>query len=379
MRIEFYCYLFLVSSFLFHSCSNETKYSDLLEIPVDAKIGSSLLLSEITEDITVIELELTDESIINPKPNHITRIILSDDLVFLGQPEKILVFKRNGKYIRTIGSKGQGPGEYIRIRNFAIDETNKRLFINSGHKIICYNFDGNFLKENSRYNSHYSSIYDINYINNELLIIVDYMGMDPDHSKSFNHTIVYNLNEEFQVTDSCSIRKVYGRPIFSMGDADNYILSTDSTVYLYYPHPSASPPKFASKMVLRDTVYRFENNQLVPDFRLKFKNDGADNRGNLCISLNSVYRSSRYIFADYGDYSLVFDNYYAYFCFCYDTKTGKKHNFMWGYTDDIHQIDSVRIRPFHTNPEMYYYWHTHMNPDDLEEPNPTLYIGKLKK
>ena len=379
MRIEFYGYLFLASSFLFLSCSSETKQSDLLEIPVDMVKGISLPLSEITEDITVIELELTDESIINPKPNQIKRIILSNDLVFLAQPGKILVFNKDGKFIRSIGSKGQGPGEYNQIRNFTIDETNKRLFVNTNYNIICYDLDGNFLKESSKFQSNISSIYDINFINNELLIIVDYMEMDPDHSKGFNHTIVYNLNDDFQVTDSCTIRKVYGNPVFSSGNPDNYMLSADSTVYLYYPYFFANFNSLP-KMALRDTVYRFENNQLVPDFRLKFKNNGIDRGGSLHINLLNVYRSSRYIFADYYDHNLVFDDYYyAYFLFCHDTKTGEKYNFMWGYTDDIHQIDSIRIRPFQANPEMFYYWHTHMKPDDKEEPNPTLYIGKLKK
>ena len=164
MRIEFYCYLFLASSFLFLSCSSETKQSDLLEISVDMVKGISLPLSEITEDITVIELELIDGSIINPKPNQIKRIILSDDLVFLAQPEKILVFNKDGKFIRSIGSKGQGPGEYNQIRNFTIDETNKRLFVNTNYNIICYDLDGNFLKESSKFQSNISSIYDINFI-----------------------------------------------------------------------------------------------------------------------------------------------------------------------------------------------------------------------
>jgi hypothetical protein len=374
---KFYCYLFLVSSFLFFSCNSETKYNDLLEISVDIKKGASLQLSEITEDITVIELELTDESIINPKPNQMKRIILSDGLVFLAQPEKIFVFDRNGKYIRTIGSKGQGPGEYNRIRNFAIDETNKRLFVNAYYNIICYDLDGNFLKESPKSLLNIGSIYDINFINNELLVIVDYMGMDPDFSKSFNHTVIYKLNDDFQVTDSCTVRKVYGGNSVFDGTEDNCILSQDSTVYIYYPNFTSY--KYPSKTFLRDTLYRIENNQLVPELKIKFKNDGINGEGNLFINLYNVYRSSRYIFADYNDYSLDFDYYYAYFLFCYDTKTEKKYNFMWGYTDDIHQIDSVRIRPLHTNPEMFYYWHTHMNPDDLEEPNPTLYIGKLKK
>ena len=64
----------------------------------------------------------------------------------------------------------------------------------------------------------------------------------------------------------------------------------------------------------------------------------------------------------------------------YDTKTGKGYNMKIGYMDDIHQLEYPKIiRPFHINPEMFYYWHTHMKPGDLEEPNPTLYIGKLKK
>ena len=51
-----------------------------------------------------------------------------------------------------------------------------------------------------------------------------------------------------------------------------------------------------------------------------------------------------------------------------------------GYTDDIHGIEKrVRIRPLVTDSEIFYYWHTSMKPEDREEPNPTLYIIKLKK
>ena len=51
-----------------------------------------------------------------------------------------------------------------------------------------------------------------------------------------------------------------------------------------------------------------------------------------------------------------------------------------GYTDDINGIEKrVRISPLVTDSEIFYYWHTHMKPEDKEEPNPTLYIIKLKK
>jgi len=107
-------------SFLSFSCTGETKQGDLLEIPVDIDQNVSLPLSEITEELTVIELELTDESPINP--DRIKRILLFKNYVIVTEHEKILVFNKDGKFIRTIGSKGQGPGEFIVIRNLTLDE-----------------------------------------------------------------------------------------------------------------------------------------------------------------------------------------------------------------------------------------------------------------
>ena len=128
-------------------------------------------------------------------------------------------------------------------------------------------------------------------------------------------------------------------------------------------------------MVLRDTLYRIEKNQLIPELKLKFKNNGIDGGGNKFIHLFNMYRSSRYIFAIYNNEQDKND-----YRFCYDTKTGKGYNMQDGYKDDIHQIEKrVSICPLNTDSEMFYYWHTHMKPDDLEEPNPTFYIGKLKK
>jgi len=74
-----------------------------------------------------------------------------------------------------------------------------------------------------------------------------------------NRTVVYNLNEEFQVTDSCTIQKDNRPRVFSDGPPDNYILSADSTVYLFYPHPSPLPSlEFATKIYIYNSIrYRF--------------------------------------------------------------------------------------------------------------------------
>jgi len=363
--IRYYYFLLLLGLLLF-SCG-KTKQKDLLEIPVDFNQNSPVFLSEIAENVTSIKFELTDESIINPE--RIKRIVISEKYIFVGCIDKILLFNKHGKFIRCIGSKGQGPGEYRYIRNLVIDETNERLFVSAWHKIICYDFQGILLNE-THLIQETESIVDVNYINNELLIIGYQMGRE-DANGLFNHSAIYRLNNEFQIVDSCTIFKIYGNPAFSSTDSEDFILYSDSTVYLYYPYFS----KRLSKGILRDTLYRFENNQLVPELKLKFKNDGIDGEGNLFIGLRHVYRSSRYIFAWYLNYK---DD-YIYF-FCYDTKTEKGYNMKAGFGDYFHEFEyPIRIRTFNTNTELFYYLHTHMNPGDLEEPNPTLYIGKLKK
>jgi len=49
-----------------------------------------------------------------------------------------------------------------------------------------------------------------------------------------------------------------------------------------------------------------------------------------------------------------------------------------GFTDDVHTHKRVRIRPFDSDANRFYYASTHDGPDD-EEATPTLYIGMLKK
>ena len=370
-----YYYLTIIGVLIF-SCGNETKQGDLLEIPVDITQNISLKLSEIAENVTAIELELTDKSLINP--GEIIDIIISDNDVIIAERTKILVFNKEGRFVRSIGSVGQGPGEYVYIGRVAFDEKNKRLFIICSfgiNKIICYGLDGKFIKETDSPKGYYRC--GINYINDELLHVGVKYGKNDDADGYIAKSVLHKLNDDFQVIDSCIIWNSYydERGRFSnVYTFPNFILKGSRSVYIYccQNYNKKSSP---NEVVLRDTIYRYEKNELVPELKLKFKNNGINSDGSFSIYLFNIYRSSRYIFSDYEN-----RNNKKYYYFCYDTKTGKGYNMQSGYTDDIHEIDKpVKIRPFKSDTEMFYYWHTHMKPNDFEEPNPTLYIGKLKK
>ena len=373
MKQTFILHFFVIISFLLFSCG-EIKQGDLPEIPVDIDQDLLFPLSEIAESIIAIDPELTANSLLNT--DQIQRIFFEDDYLIIAESDKIFVFDKAGKFIRSIGSKGQGPGEYVSsIEKVAFDKKNRRLFLVARPKIICYDLDGNFIKETSfRVQAIFSLITDMNYINDELLLIVDEFIL-ANETSFYKQSVAYQFNEALQITDTFTIRKTYFDQMGSYTPPfQDHILYNNSTVYLYCPDlyfDSQNP----AETVLRDTLYRLEESFLIPELKLKFKYNGIMN-GKKFIHLLNIYRSSRYIFAVYdkGEFENLFH-------FCYDTKTGKGYNMKDGYTDDVNKIEKriTRIHPLHTNPEMLYYWDTRINPDDREEPNPTIYVMKLKK
>jgi hypothetical protein len=82
-----------------------------MEIPVDINQNSSLVLSEISEELIAIEPELTDESLLKSDAFR-QRIVITENRVIIVEATKALLFDKNGKFRRSFSSIGQGPGEY---------------------------------------------------------------------------------------------------------------------------------------------------------------------------------------------------------------------------------------------------------------------------
>ena len=229
---KLYCFLALTGVLLF-SCNRDTKESELMTVPVDIDQNESLHLSTIAAEITAIELELTDESLINP--DRIIRVLLTENNVILAERDKILVFSNKGEYLRSIGNKGQGPGEYISVRNLTVDEKNGFFYVSDfvQSKLIRYDLNGNFIKESST--GSRLTIKDLNYINDELLIVVEY-DRRQDSKGLFQRSVIYTLDNDMQFVDSCVIRNSYFEKIASgLTTYENFILYGNGSIYTYYP------------------------------------------------------------------------------------------------------------------------------------------------
>ena len=191
------------------------------------------------------------------------------------------------------------------------------------------------------------------------------------------------MNDEMQFIDSCFIRDVYFELNMRIGLLREYVTYNNSNVYLYFPEFYSLPSENTShlksvrsnKRVSRDTLYRYENNQLIPELKFIFKRNGRRFDADKNIGLEEVYKSSRYIFAKYrtgGDFSAHF--------FCLDTKSGKNYHYKYGREELYGNERHTLIRPMSNDTEVFYYWQFPNSKDDpLNEPNPTLIFGRFKQ
>lgn len=98
-------------------------------------------------DISFLTLEQTDKSVVGD----IGAIETCDSTFILSDSSNyvLLEFNRNGKFIRQIGTRGNGPGEYIDVTSFFFDKTKNivGVYDEQQSKLLLYDYTTARLKE----------------------------------------------------------------------------------------------------------------------------------------------------------------------------------------------------------------------------------------
>ena len=150
----------IVSAFVFCGCSTTEKQKPsgeeadslaVINLSDNVTKVESLLLSEAISDVQVVPLETTNESLLAS----IEYVQVTDDDIWIthNKDSRIYRFTRSGKFLNLVGKIGQGPGEYTRLFNYVIDETQKEVYcITTLQGIQVYDFDGKYKRRATKYN-----------------------------------------------------------------------------------------------------------------------------------------------------------------------------------------------------------------------------------
>jgi hypothetical protein len=121
------------------ACSTEQGINDGLNNVKVYKIepveGKFFQWDELVDKIEVIKLEMTEKSLIGQLSSGFidkNNIYIHDRRFY-----SLLHFDNAGKFIRSVGLKGRGPGEYLEARDFCVSDSN--VYILDYQKIHSYN------------------------------------------------------------------------------------------------------------------------------------------------------------------------------------------------------------------------------------------------
>ena len=314
-------------------------FAEIIKSPREVK------LSEFATDVEIIQLEKNHEVLIGV----IFDLKLTEGYIFInpGGNSPILQFSRDGKFIRHIGKKGRGPKEYDSVRAFSVDEKNERIYIqtNSTHKIIAYNFEGDFIKT-----IKYPAIERLeNVWSRDSLFVSFAEPMEGDEP--------YIFMEHNEQGDTLQTIPNY---IF-WDNVDQYY-----NIYLFFLHNFY---RFGGKLHMKgwynDTVYFYnKNNKIVPKFSVdlgkhKLPDDLIYERkwtrplpNGLCWV--EVSETSNYIFIPYGyhfDIVNMKNSKEERGCVLYNKKTDTgiavQEAVQWGFIDDL--TGGPDFKPIFTN------------------------------
>ena len=161
----------LVLAFLLGGLSSckfqPSENTDYTPIPVNPDVEESKLsMSELFSDLKYIKLETNPQSLIG----QVSKIIpFKEQLIIVDKmASKILIFGKDGQFIKSIGKKGSGPGEFTGIEDVAVDEKNNRIFVldDSGQQLLIFNLQNEYCgKKNIDFITR-----EIEFIGNSLLV-----------------------------------------------------------------------------------------------------------------------------------------------------------------------------------------------------------------
>ncbi len=289
-----------LSGILLSSCnsgdSSEQPADDLAVIKFE-EISDDFRLTDSFRDISCIQLEMTENSILG----RIKRILDVDgELVVLTKDFDICVFsKEDGRFLRQIGSLGEGPEEFLSAEDICYDAQSRTILVMDCLKqdFVVYRLSGEFVERQKT------------------------KGMFPDSYsvvRDSGGTMLTCNNLNSGTTDECAFTII--NPDWTMEDVDPFAPVTlagvggSSLTKVWAKTPmSACGDEIKFVKVLTDTLCSVKDGKASPLYKLDFgrgiltketvKDMGTWNyevsmyclSNNLFTSVDRMYETSRFV------------------------------------------------------------------------------------
>ena len=124
------------------SCHNRSD-SGLMVWNYDDFIKRNVKMSDLADEMTIIQPDSIDYKG--------ARIVHASSFFLAGTEQGILRYDKEGHFMNRIGAIGQGPGEYGRFYQMAINETERIIYVYriDNSALLSFSYEGTFLNKHS--------------------------------------------------------------------------------------------------------------------------------------------------------------------------------------------------------------------------------------
>ncbi|MCD8182643.1 MAG: 6-bladed beta-propeller [Bacteroides sp.] len=209
----------------------------------------TLPLSYLAEELQITKLDNRDEALVP-----VNRVIVSDNylLVYGHSQTPFKLFDKSGKFICSVGSFGQGPGEYQNVYDAQIDEAGGRVYLLpwSARAILAYDMKGQLVQRVPLYYPVPKGVFRAN--TKDFLLSVFLLPFNPLPSVAWTQ----KLNGE--VVDTVPARHLTVNPdfsneVFSQKNGPDF----DASLFLFWGRRP-------------DSLYHYTPGRLVSRFTVDF-------------------------------------------------------------------------------------------------------------
>lgn len=244
MKKEFLSFLACLLLGVGYSCKTD-KQPGLTTIFLNPDQSKKIELEAISESISVIALETSDTCLIAS----VRDLKCYEGIIYVLDSEsgKIFLFDQQGKCLRIIADKGQGPDEYISLSRFYIDTKERHLILldNPMKKELVYSLEGSYL-----YSRHIDySIKSVSYLDNGDKLVV----REPVDAKNCVGSLLNIYRQDSLIGQYLPFQYENGATISSKD------------------HPETlCEGGFFYNALNNDTIYKYEQGTLSPCFLVDF-------------------------------------------------------------------------------------------------------------
>ena len=269
--------MFTLCLLIFVQCKEEAKEFPVLDLD-GSHPTKTLAISDLVTNLRAVRLETTEESLLPAFFNYLA----GEKYIITYSRDNIMQFTSQGKFIRILSKKGNGPGEFNNVASLVMDNSEEKLYLShmGSNELLVFDLASGYPKDEISIPDKAARMV---FVNDEEILAFGYPFGD---YKRFS----VNVNTT-EIKDSIKFEEAEEKP---MGNRITWISKASDQVYSLFPES--------------DTLYRYADNEFVPELYLLFSNQVDPNKTSTGRSLQFPMNGTNHMLLRTHDVSMEMSN-----------------------------------------------------------------------